>query len=81
MQAAAHHSFEAQQGATAETFPPLEHITRPTVDTAAAAYYLNRSQQTLRIWASKSGKGPISPLRVHGRLAWPVAEIKGLLGA
>jgi hypothetical protein len=28
------------------TFPPLESVTRPTVDTAAAAYYLNRQQQT-----------------------------------
>ena len=30
------------------TFPPLESVTRSAVDTAAAAYYLNRQQQTLR---------------------------------
>ena len=31
-----------------EQFPPLESVTRPTVETAAAAYYLNRRPQTLR---------------------------------
>lgn len=24
--------------------------------------------------------GPLRPIRVHGRLAWPVAEIRRLLG-
>jgi hypothetical protein len=61
-------------------FPPLESVTRPTVDTAAAAYYSNRRPQTLRIWACKES-GPIRPLRVHGRLAWPVADLRRLLGA
>lgn len=60
-------------------FPPLERETRPAVDTAAAAYYLNRRPQTLRIWAIRED-GPLRPLRVHGRLAWPVAEIKRVLG-
>jgi hypothetical protein len=64
--------------ATAQQFPTLETITRPTVDTAAAAYYLNRRPQTLRIWAIR--QHPIRPLNVNGRLAWPVAEIKRLLG-
>ena len=59
-------------------FPTLESVTRPTVPTAQAAYYLNRSQQTLRCW-SLTGT-PVRPLRVNGRLAWPVAEIKRLLG-
>jgi hypothetical protein len=80
MQSAAHHSSEVQQGATAEQFPPLELVTRPTVATNQAAYYLNRAQRTLLIWACKSGKGPITPLRVGGRLAWPVADIKRVLG-
>jgi predicted site-specific integrase-resolvase len=60
-------------------FTPLEQVTRPTVDTAAAAYYLNRKPQTLREWAM-TGK-VIKPIRINGRLAWPVAEIKRILGA
>ena len=62
-------------------FPPLESVTRPTVDTAAAAYYCNRQQQTLRGWACKTGTGPLVPIRINGRLAWPVSEIRRLLGA
>ena len=60
-------------------FPPLELEGRPTVDTAAAAHYLHRRPQTLRIWASKES-GPLRPLRVFGRLAWKTAEIRRLLG-
>ncbi len=60
-------------------FPPLEHEARPTVDTAAAAYYLHRCPQTLRIWASRES-GPLRPLRICGRLAWSTAEIRRLLG-
>jgi hypothetical protein len=60
-------------------FPPLEHVTRPAVGTAAAAYYLNRKQQTLRGWACLEN-GPLRPLRVHGRLAWRVVDLKRVLG-
>jgi hypothetical protein len=63
---------------TALTFVPLELETRPTVNTAAAAYYLNRRPQTLRIWAMN--QHPITPLNIHGRLAWPVAELRRMLG-
>jgi hypothetical protein len=52
---------------------------RATLPTPEAAFHLNRAQQTLRLWAMK-GDGPIRPLRVAGRLAWPVAEIKKILG-
>ncbi len=62
-----------------QTFPRLEAVTRPAVDTAAAAYYLNRKEQTLRGWACLEN-GPLRPVRVHGRLAWPVSEIKRVLG-
>lgn len=61
------------------TFPPLDEVTRPAVSTREAAHYLNRQIQTLHIWACKES-GPIRPRRVNGRLAWPVAEIKKLLG-
>lgn len=62
------------------TFPPLETVTRPTVTTAEAAFYLNRQPQTLRLWASEES-GPLRPIRVHGRLMWPVAGLRKLLGA
>ena len=63
-----------------QQFPPLESVTRPTVDTAAAAYYLNRRPQTLRTWAMNSGTGPVSCIRISGRLAWPVSELRRVLG-
>lgn len=62
------------------TPPALDVVTRPTVDTTAAAYYLNRRPQTLRGWACHEN-GPLRPLRIHGRLAWSVTEIRALLGA
>jgi hypothetical protein len=61
-----------------KTFPPLDSVTRPTVDTSTAAYYLNRRAQTLRGWACHED-GPIRPIRIFGRLAWSVAEIRRLL--
>lgn len=61
------------------TFPLLESVNSPTVDTAAAAYYLNRRPQTMRGWACLEN-GPLRPVRIHGRLAWPVAEIRRVLG-
>lgn len=60
-------------------YPPLERVTQPTLPTAAAAHYLNRSTRTLLDWAANES-GPIKPVRVNGRHAWPVAEIKRLLG-
>lgn len=59
-------------------FPPLEQVTRPTVPTDAAAYYLNRQPQTLRAWACLEN-GALRPIRISGRLAWPVAAIRALL--
>lgn len=61
------------------TFPPLEVVNTPTVPTPQAAYYLSRAAQTLRLWACKES-GPLRPIRVNGRLAWPVADIRALLG-
>lgn len=60
-------------------FPPLEHVTRPTVPTEQAAHYLCRRPQTLRGWACMEN-GPIRPIRVNGRLAWPVSELRRVLG-
>lgn len=60
-------------------FPALDAVMRPTVDTVAAAYYLNRKPQTLRTWACLEN-GPLRPIRVNGRLAWSVQEIRRLMG-
>ena len=60
-------------------FPPLESVTRPTVETAAAAFYLNRRPQTLRVYACYEA-GPLRPLRVHGRLHWKTDDLRLLLG-
>ena len=59
-------------------FQPLEQVTRPTVPTNQAAYYLNRRPQTMRSWSSLQN-GPIRAIRVHGRLAWPIEKIKILM--
>lgn len=60
-------------------FPPLEHLTQPGVSTNAAAHYLDRKPQTLRAWACLEN-GPIRPLRINGRLLWPTAELRKLVG-
>jgi hypothetical protein len=49
-----------------------------TLTTAEAAVALNRKPQTLRMWACNEN-GPIRPVRVHGRLAWPANQIAALL--
>jgi hypothetical protein len=61
-------------------FLPLELETRSAIPTDAAAHHLNRKGQTLRTWACLEN-GPIRPIRINGRLAWSVAEIKKLVGA
>lgn len=76
--------FNKRESETMETniypqFPPLELVTRPTVDTAAAAFYLNRRPQTLRIYACHEN-GPLRPIRVQGRLHWKTDDLRRLLG-
>ncbi len=63
-----------------QQFTPLEQVTNPTVTTNAAAYYLDRRPQTLRIWAVYETAGPIRPIRINGRLAWPTAQLRRVLG-
>lgn len=58
---------------------PLATETRSALPTDEAAIHLNRKQQTLRIWACREN-GPIRPIRINGRLAWPVAELRRLVG-
>lgn len=69
----------AQPSTTQTSIVSLEQESRTTLPTREAAHHLNRKIQTLHIWACKE-TGPIRPHRINGRLAWPVAEIKKLLG-
>jgi len=64
------------------TYLPLEEVTRTHVDTASAAYYLNRRPQTLRDWHHR-GAFPttgLRPLILNGRLAWSIPAIKAAMG-
>lgn len=74
-----HHSTATRRAVSEPQFPPLELVNRPTVPTEQAAHYLLRRPQTMRGWACQEN-GPIRPRRINGRLAWPVADIKRLLG-
>ena len=56
---------------------PLDSEARVNLPTCEAARHLNRSQQTLRVWAYR-GIGPIKPIRIGGQLAWPVAALREL---
>lgn len=53
--------------------------TRSHIDTACAAFHLNRKPQTMRAWACLE-IGPLRPVRINGRLAWPVATLREILG-
>lgn len=64
--------------AITSSFTPLDRETRAALPTPEAAFHLNRAQQTLRLWAMREN-GPIRPIRVNGRLAWPVTELRKVL--
>lgn len=61
-----------------KSFPALDDVTQPNLDTEQAAYYLNRAPQTLRHWAS-SDKGLIRPHRIGRMLAWPTNEVRRIV--
>lgn len=63
-----------------QPYPLLRQEVRATVGTGAAAFHLNRREQTLRVWACCEN-GPLRPRRINGRLAWAVADIRRVLGA
>ncbi len=59
-------------------FPDIRTESRTHVPTDIAAHWLGRQNQTLRGWAMTGH--PIMPRRVNRKLAWPVADIRRLLG-
>jgi hypothetical protein len=78
MQTVTNQSASLPASSAYHNYPPLEQVTRPTVPTADAAHYLNRRPQTLRAWACLEN-GALRPIRISGRLAWRVADIRALL--
>jgi hypothetical protein len=79
MQTASHQSSDVKDNVAGPAFVALAAENRAAVDTATAAYHLNRQPQTLRGWACHED-GPLRPLRINGRLAWPVSELRRVLG-
>ena len=62
-------------------FVPLHLENRTHVSTDVMCRHLNRKPQTARGWASaETFPEGLRPLRVMGRLAWPVAGIRRVLG-
>jgi hypothetical protein len=59
-------------------YAPIVRENRTVVSTNEAAFHLGRKPQTLRKWACLEN-GPLRPIRIHGRLAWLVADLKRLL--
>lgn len=81
MQAIQRSASTRNAATTPQQFPPLELENRPRVATEQAAHYLSRRPQTLRGWASaETFPDGLRPVRVHGRLAWPMAGIRAALG-
>jgi hypothetical protein len=68
------------RGATDATWPVHLLESRTHLTTEQAAQLLGRQCQTLRVWACYESKAPLRPVRVNGRLAWPVCDIARLLG-
>jgi hypothetical protein len=66
--------------AVCATWPAANTIgCKPAYFTTAAACYLDRKEQTARAWACLEN-GHIRPMRVHGPLARPDAELRRILG-
>ena len=85
MQAMTYHSAEiahqSQQAHQPADFIPLHQEARTHVTTVLMCWHLSKKAQTARGWASKETfPDGLRPLRVNGRLAWPVAGIRKVLG-
>ena len=76
------HSPDIRRAATEpQQFPPLESVTKPNLTTREMAFYSNMAEQTWRVKACyDTAPEGLRPLRVCGKLAWPTAGAKKLLG-
>ncbi len=71
----------ANLAAVVPNYPPLALVTKPNLTTAELAYYSNMAEQTWRVKACyETFPDGLRPLRVCGKLAWPTAGAKKLLG-
>ncbi len=59
-------------------FPSINAEKRSHVNTSCAAHWMSRKPQTLRQWACLEN-GPLRPIRINGRLAWSVEEIRQVM--
>lgn len=59
-------------------YPPLDTVTRPTLSTAEAAYYLHLRPQTMRAYACHQNFA-ITPTKIQSRLHWKTSEVRALL--
>lgn len=77
-----HHSTQiAQTASEPADFVALHLETRTHVNTAVMCRHINRQCQTARGWASAETYPPeLKPIRIFGRLHWPVAGIRTVLG-
>jgi len=86
MQTATLSSIQAMREARAPQqftvqYLPLEQVTKPNLTTAELAFYSNMAAQTWRAKACyDTAPEGLRPLRVCGKLAWPTAGAKKLLG-
>ena len=64
---------------TEDRFPELTALAngRDSLPTNEAALPIHRKPQTMRKWACMGG--PIRPVRINGRLAWLVKDLRRLL--
>lgn len=64
-----------------QNYLPLAQVTKPNLTTAELAFYSNMAAQTWRVKACyETFPDGLRPLRVCGKLAWPTAGAKKLLG-
>ncbi len=61
-----------------DQFTDLTLEIRAALPTNDAAFHLNRKPQTLRTWACFEN-GPIKPIKINGRLAWLVSDIRNVI--
>ena len=65
----------------AASYPPLASVTKPLLTTNELAHYTNMAPQTWRCKACyDSAPEGLRAVRVCGKLGWPTAGAKKLLG-
>jgi hypothetical protein len=72
---------QKKESAVPADFLPLAAETRTHVTTAVMCRHLSMAEQTARLWAcAETFPDGLRPIRVNGRLRWPVTGICKVLG-